>query len=95
MKTGYTAYTEAVYKEQPDGTCRWLGRVYNRVGPARVLETHDGIAPSREDALVQVRAWSEEVLEENYRVPEERELQVITADDVQVVSVAELLGSQE
>ena len=86
MKTGYTAYTEAVYKEQADGTCKWLGRVYNRVGPAKVLETQDGLAPSRLEAIAIVKEWSEAALQ-NYRVADERELMTITSDDVSVLNL--------
>lgn len=87
MKTGYTAYTEAVYKEQEDGTVHWQGRVYNRVGPAKVLETQDGVAPDRDAALVAVKDWSVAILESGYR---SREVEVITTDDVATLNVSEL-----
>jgi hypothetical protein len=86
----YSAYTEAVYDEQEDGTCKWLGRVYNRKGPAKILETQDGIAGSRAEALKQAKAWSSDVLEQKYKNPEPPELVVVTADDVAVLDVAEL-----
>lgn len=61
--TKKSVYTEAVYYEQDDGACKWLGRVYNRVGPARVLETQDGIAPSRDAAVAAVQEWSSRILD--------------------------------
>ena len=61
MMTKYNVYTEVVYKGKEDGTCNWLGRVYNRVGPAKVLETQDGIAPSRDAAMQAAKDWSDSV----------------------------------
>jgi len=79
-------YTEVVYKEQEDGTCNWLGRVYNRVGPAKVLKTQDGIAPSRAAALIAAKSWSAGVLD----AARERETVVLTADDVEVLNLEDL-----
>jgi hypothetical protein len=59
--TKYDVYTEVVYKEKDNGACNWIGRVYNRVGPSKILETYDGIAPSREAALVAAKDWSDEI----------------------------------
>lgn len=67
ISTGYTAYTEAVYYEQENGTVKWLGRVYNRVGPASVLETQEGLAPDRAEALMAVKAWSVDILDSKYK----------------------------
>lgn len=61
MMTKYDVYTEVVYKERANGACNWIGRVYNRVGPSKILKTHDGIAPSRAAALGAAKEWSDEV----------------------------------
>lgn len=58
-------YTEVVYKEQDSGVCKWIGRVYNRVGPASVLETYDGIAPSRAEAVAAAKEWATNTIEQN------------------------------
>ena len=63
MMSKLPIYTEVVYKENENGTCSWLGRVYNRVGPARVLGTYNGLAPSRAEALVAAKVWSDETLD--------------------------------
>lgn len=88
MMNKHSIYTEAVYYEQENGTCKWLGRVYNRVGPSRVLETQDGIAPSRKAAVEAVKGWSEAVLALN--TIDDKEHVVITAADVGVLDVANL-----
>ena len=90
MKSKYTAYTEAVYNEKDDGTYTWLGRVYNRIGPAKVLETQAGIAKNRADAVVQVKAWSTGILEDKYKAQEAPELVVITSKDVG--NLSDILG---
>lgn len=59
----YKVYTEVVYKENTDGTINWTGRVYNRVGTSRVIETQSGIAPSRAAAIIVAKEWSSTVLE--------------------------------
>ena len=92
-------YKEVVYKEQPDGKFVWLGRVYNRVGPARVLDTYDGPASSRADAVVAAKKWSEKVLKAGDRFDlsaheSDRETVVLTADDVETVTLEDL-GLQE
>ena len=90
MSRKHTAYTEAVYKEQDDGTCNWLGRVYLYAGKGGPVETQDGIAPSRAEALIRVKAWAENILDEKYRARPEREIFEITSADVTEVNVEEL-----
>ena len=81
-----SVYTEAVYMDQEDGGCKWTGRVYNRVGPAKVLETQDGIAPSRAEALESAKSWSDGVL----AAARERETVVLASADVEVLNVEDL-----
>lgn len=88
MKSEFTAYTEVVYKEQENGSVHWLGRVYNRVGGAKVLETHEGISPNKAEALVSAKEWSTTTLDSKYR--DAPDLQVITSDDIGVINVKDL-----
>ena len=83
----FSAYKELVLDRDKEGGT-WIARIYNRIGPARMLHTKSGREKDYEAARDAATKWADAKLEKYRNVPSSDKEESAEADVVGILNLS-------